>query len=80
MQTKVQKWGDSLVLRIPKFLATETNLQHDASVDLSLVDGKLVVTPINKPELTLEQLLEGVTEDNIHGEIDIGFPVGKEVW
>ena len=80
MQTKVQKWGNSLALRIPKFLAAETNLQHDANVDLSLIDGKLIVTPINQPEVTLEQLLEGVTEDNIHGEIDTGAPVGKEVW
>ena len=27
----------------------------------------------------LEELLEGIEEGNIHGEIDFGAPVGKEI-
>lgn len=34
----------------------------------------------NIPRITLESLLTGVTEDNIHPEIDTGVPVGNEVW
>ena len=62
MKTKVQKWGNSLALRIPKSFAAETVLEPGTEVDLSLVKGQLVITLIVKAEYTLEQLLEDVTE------------------
>ena len=80
MKTKVQKWGNSLALRIPKSFAAETQLEPDSEVDLSLVKGRLVITPILEPNYSLEQLLAGVTEENIHAEVDTGTPVGKEIW
>lgn len=80
MKTKVQKWGNSLALRIPKSFAAETLLESDTEVDLSLVKGKLVITPIVEAEYSLEQLLEGVTEDNVHAEMDTGVAVGNEAW
>jgi antitoxin MazE len=80
MKTRVQKWGNSLALRIPKSFATEAGLQTNSSVELSLVRGKLVVVPVVKPKLTLKQLLAKVTEDNLHHEIDTGPAVGIEAW
>ncbi len=80
MRTKVQKWGNSLALRIPKSFAAETLLEPDTEVDLSLVKGKLVITPIVESSYSLEQLLEGVTDENIHAEVDTGASVGNEVW
>ena len=82
MKTRVQKWGNSLALRIPKSFAAETQLGPDTEVDLSLVEGKLIVTPVKakRSKYTLEQLVEGITEENSHAEIDTGKPVGDEVW
>jgi antitoxin MazE len=80
MKTRVQKWGNSLALRIPKAFAEEAGLHAGAAVDLSLVEGKLVVRPITPPPLTLDQLLPGITDDNLPGEWDTGPAVGKEVW
>ncbi|MBI2263964.1 MAG: AbrB/MazE/SpoVT family DNA-binding domain-containing protein [Armatimonadetes bacterium] len=80
MKTRVQKWGNSLALRIPKFFAAEVGLQQDSPVDMSLVGGKLVVVPTVKPKLTLRQLLAQVTEDNLHNEVETGPPVGSEAW
>jgi len=80
METRVQKWGNSLALRIPKPLATEVGLEHNSLVELSLMDGKLVITPVVKPALSLEHLLAQVTEDNLHGEVDTGPAMGGEVW
>ena len=70
IHTRIQKWGNSLALRIPKSFALEAQLEQDALVDISLVDGKLVVTPVTDAAQTLEQLLAGITEDNLHGEVD----------
>ncbi len=80
MRTKVQKWGNSLALRIPKSFAAETLLEPETEVDLSLVKGKLVITPITKDEYTLETLLEAITPDNIHDEVATGSSIGNEAW
>ena len=80
MTTKVQQWGNSLALRIPKAFAVEANLHKGAIVDVSEEDGKIILTPVKKRKFTLEGLLSGVTKENIHGEISFGKRVGKEIW
>ena len=80
MRTRVQKWGNSLALRIPKAFATEAGLQKETPVELSLANGKLVITPIAKPKPILKQLLAKVTKENLHHEVDSGPVVGSETW
>ena len=80
METRVQKWGNSLGLRIPKPFAQEMGIEPNSSVDIALADGKLVITPVVDPALTLAQLLAKVTDGNLHGEVDPGPAVGLEVW
>ncbi len=80
MKTRVQKWGNSLALRIPKAFAAEARLAADSPVELSLAGGKLVVRALAEEPLTLDELLRGVTDENIHGEWDTGSAVGKEAW
>jgi len=80
MRVKVQKWGNSLALRIPKPFAEEAHVDQGTVVDLSLSDGKLVVAPVTRRPFTLEQLLTGVTKNNIHKEVEFGHAVGRELW
>ena len=79
MKTKVQRWGNSLALRIPKPFAIEANLDEGESVNLSLDDGKIIIER-SASGYSLEGLLGGVTPDNIHAEIDFGDSLGDEVW
>ncbi len=80
MITKVQKWGNSLALRIPKSFASEVGLQTESSVDVSLDVGRLVISPVSKPKPTLKQLLAKVTKENLHHEVETGAPAGNEAW
>ncbi len=80
MKTRIQKWGNSLALRIPKSFADEVGLQKETSVDVSLADGKLVIATVAEPKPTLRQLLTKITKENMHGEFDTGTAVGKEIW
>jgi antitoxin MazE len=80
MKTRVQKWGNSLALRIPKSFALEAGLCEDAAVELSLVKGSLVVQRLAAEPPTLEELVRGITEENLHGEWDTGPAAGREVW
>jgi len=80
MQTKITKWGNSLALRIPKSFALNANLKQNELVDLSIEKEKIIITPINEKEYSLKELLDKITESNLHGEFDTGEPVGKEIW
>lgn len=80
MRTKVQKWGNSLALRIPKSFATETSLEPNTEVELSLLDGKLVIAPVVDTEYRLDDLLAKITPENIHAEVDTGASAGNESW
>ena len=80
MHIQVQKWGNSLAIRIPKSFAKQINVQQGSFVDLFTDKGKLVAKPLDEKEYSLEQLLAGVTEENLHSEIDTGDAIGKEIW
>ena len=80
MRTKIQKWGNSLALRIPKPLADQAGLTLGSLVDVKIVDNVLHVEPIAPQEYQLDALLDGVSEENIHYEVDTGYARGREVW
>lgn len=79
MKTEIQKWGNSLAVRIPKSLAAQTGIDRGSVVDLSLVQGSIVIAP-EVPGYRLDELLAKVTKANIHQEVKFGPPRGKEVW
>ncbi|MGH8071203.1 MAG: AbrB/MazE/SpoVT family DNA-binding domain-containing protein [Candidatus Entotheonellia bacterium] len=80
MRSRIQRWGNSLALRIPKAFAAEVQLEQGTLVEVTLVDGKLLIVPIVEPTVTLEQLLAGVTEENLHREVEAGPAIGNEAW
>ena len=79
MLTKVQKWGNSLAVRIPSAFAKEIGLYPDTEVELKLEDDRLVIVPNNRKK-QLEKLLEQITPENLHSEVDWGKKSGKEEW
>lgn len=80
MRTQVQKWGNSLALRIPKALAGEAGLRLGSDVELALEGGRLVITAVSSWEARLEELVSRITEDNRHPETWTDPPVGEEFW
>jgi antitoxin MazE len=58
----------------------EANLGQDSPVDVTLVDGRLVITPVVEPPDALEALLDGITEENRHQELQTSSPAGDEAW
>lgn len=80
MVTKIQKWGNSLALRIPKALAEEAGLEQGKPVDVRCVDGELRIRKRRRKRYDLDELLASVPDDYDEGEWDTGPPVGNEVW
>lgn len=79
MTNIVNKWGNSLGVRIPQQIATEAGLEIGTVVEVRVVDNNIVISTVKK-KYTLEDLLIGVTPELIGGEYDWGEPVGNEAW
>jgi antitoxin MazE len=79
MEAIVQKWGNSLALRIPKAAAEQLSLSENTQVELVITETEIVIRPA-RPRYTLEEMLDQITPENIHGEYDLGASQGKEVW
>lgn len=79
MRTRVQKWGNSLAVRIPKAFADGAGLGPSTEVDVSLENGELRVVPV-RPRWRLEELLPRMTKRNVHAEVETGPVRGREAW
>ena len=80
MKTKIQKWGNSLAVRIPKIFVKEANIAYGSPATLEIDDGRIIITPSVAPEYELNDLLNKITKKNIHAEVDTGIPIGQEAW
>ena len=80
MQSKVQLWGNSLALRIPKYIANQIKIDNGSKVDVQLEEEKIIIRPISDDQETLNQLLAKINNDNTHSEEDFSEPVGGEIW
>lgn len=80
MRSKVQRWGNSLAVRIPKPFANDVGLREDSPVEISVVDGGLVILPSAARPFSLREMLAEVTDENIHTEVSTGPALGNEVW
>lgn len=79
MRIKIEKWDDSLAVRIPDSFAAEAKLFADEAVDLSIQNGKLVITALRR-RYQLTDLLASINEDNQHEEHEYMTPSGEEYW
>jgi len=79
LETKVQKWGNSLGVRIPRSLASGARLRQGTPVDISASDDVIVIRLVERPKLRLSELLRRVKRSNLHAAVDSGPPVGREI-
>jgi len=80
MKTAIQKWGNSLALRIPRAYAAETRICEGSAVELTFKSGALVVRPLTRKRHSLANLLKRITQANQHGSVETGKAVGQETW
>ena len=83
MITQLARWGNSLALRIPNAFVRETRIGEGQSVDIAVIDGKIVIAPVESPTVfDLQTLLSDISPENIPHEIDFteAAPIGKEIW
>ena len=86
MEATIQKWGNSLGVRLPKPVAHDLGLSEHSRVRLTLQDGGLLIEPIERSSrrsrserISLEFYASQITPENRHGETDFGAPQGREL-
>jgi antitoxin MazE len=80
MKAVLQKWGNSLALRIPKTFADEIKVHEGHAVDVCVAKGRIVVAPITARSYRLDDLVAAITRKNVHGEIETSGAQGREIW
>ncbi len=75
----VQKWGNSLAVRIPSVLARQLEVDDGTEVEFTVRNGALVVRPVRPQKLSLRELLNDCKPSQLHGETEFGEDVGREV-
>ena len=66
MQTHIQKWGNSLGVRIPALLSSQLKLKAGSPIDITVKDDHIVIFP---QKCSLQNILDRITEDNIHTSV-----------
>jgi len=77
MKVLVKKWGNSASVRIPAAVMAASGLVVDQAVDVRVEGGHVVIEPIRVDEF--EVLVADITPDNLHGEMNFGLAIGKEI-
>jgi antitoxin MazE len=82
MVTKIQKWGNSQGLRLPKQVLEDARIAVGDDVDVTERDGIIVIAPVRRVrgKQSLKELVSRIPENHEPEEMNWGEPVGKEVW
>jgi antitoxin MazE len=80
METRVQKWGNSLAVRLSKHVVRESNIREGSYVAIDVDEGKIILEVKGSKRYSLRKLLTKVTRTNIHRGFESRAPVGREIW
>ena len=79
MQGVIRKWGKSPALRISAVVMKMASFEVGQRVTIKASKGRILIVPVDKPAFKIEALVAGITRRNAHRDVDLGWPVGKEV-
>ena len=79
MKATIQKWGNSLAIRIPKNITKDIRVYEGSNIEIMVENGNIVLSP-RKKEYSLKELIKKITIENIHSEISTGDQTGGEIW
>lgn len=80
MHGVVKKWGNSAAVRIPASVLEAAHVRLDQPVDVREEGGRIVIEPLHPAQYDLDTLVGAITDENRHGSVDMGKPIGNEVW
>ena len=80
VQGVVRKWGNNAAVRIPASVLEAAQVRLDQPVDVREEGGRIVIEPLRPTIHDIKVLVDGITDENRHGSVDMGDPAGREAW
>lgn len=80
MNQHVRQWGNSAAVRIPAATLAAAGLKSGDRVEVREENGRVIIEKAHPATLGLQELIDGITQENRHEETDWGPPVGNEIW
>ncbi|MEO5360835.1 MAG: AbrB/MazE/SpoVT family DNA-binding domain-containing protein [Nitrospirota bacterium] len=80
MVKTIYNLGRSVAVVIPQMIAQNLNMSSGTQVEITEHEGAIIVRPVKNGFKTLDELINDITIENRHDEMDYGRPVGREVW
>ena len=80
MEAKLQKWGNSLGIRIPSNILKSLNIKTNDILNIELDDNKIVISVPKKKKISLEERFKEYNGENMAKNFSWDESVGKEIW
>ena len=80
MEARIQKWGNSLGIRIPSSILKSLNIKSNDILNISQEDDKIIISIPKKNKISLEEKFKNYHGENLAKEFSWDDPVGKEIW
>jgi len=80
MEIHVRKWGNSAAVRITSAIMAAAELNINQVIDVREEAGRIIIEPVKTPVYDLDELIDQMTPETFHEEIDFGPAIGQEVW
>ena len=78
MEAVIRKWGNSPAVRLNVAAMKAAAFEIEQHVTIKATKGRIVIETVEKLDFKLEDLVAGITRQNVHGEVKVGEPVGRE--
>ncbi len=79
MEARLQRWGNSDGIRIPKSILKSLGLKTNDKVNLDYLDDKIIISKPKK-KISLEEKFANYKGENLAKEFEWDNPKGKEIW
>lgn len=80
METKLQKWGNSYGIRIPKVFLKSLNIKENDKIKIEQQNDCIVVTKSNDKKISLKERFKNYKGDYDISEFEWDNPMGREIW
>jgi antitoxin MazE len=80
MLTRMQKWGNSYAVRLPKAVVQETGIREGEALQVEVVNRHIRLRRPAKRKYSLDELVAGIRRSNLHGEVEFGVAEGREAF
>ena len=80
MEIRLQKWGNSLGIRIPSTILKSLDLKSNDKINLDLDDDRIIITKSKKSKISLKERFNEDNGDDLAKEFNWDDARGREIW